>query len=89
MAEWLSISRLVDFILLGMALEAAWLLTRHRNNGQAGRPPMTFHLLSGALLLVAIKSVLASSPPLVTAAILGLAGLSHCMDLRRALLDQR
>ena len=37
MPDWLSIPRLVDIILLGMALEAFWLLSRHRRAGA----PMT------------------------------------------------
>ena len=40
MPDWLSIPRLVDIILLGMALEAFWLLWRHRRAGAGGAPPM-------------------------------------------------
>ncbi|RZO79440.1 MAG: hypothetical protein EVA63_08725 [Halieaceae bacterium] len=83
MAEWLSIPRLVDLILLGMALEALWLMRRHRSTGQAGAPPMILHLISGALLLLAMKLALTAAPPMMVAATLGTAGLAHACDLYR------
>ena len=83
MAEWLSIPRLVDLILLGMALEAFWLFRRHQRAGHAGAPPMLLHLISGALLLLAMKMALTGAPPMMVAAILGTAGLAHACDLYR------
>ena len=56
MPDWLSIPRLVDVILLGMALEAFWLLWRHRRAGASGAPPMLLHLMSGALLLACYEA---------------------------------
>ena len=61
MGEWLSIPRLVDLILLGMALEAFWLFRRHRKHDHPGAPPMLLHLISGALLLLAMKLALTES----------------------------
>ena len=64
--DWLSIPLLVDAILFGMALgslvssgigERAW-RARHPNA----------HLLSGALLLLAMKLALAAAPPPLIAA---------------------
>ena len=81
MPEWLSISRLVDIILLGMALEAFWLLWRHRRAGASEAPPM-LHLMSGALLLLAMKLALTGAPSIMVAATLGTAGLAHAADLR-------
>jgi uncharacterized iron-regulated membrane protein len=82
MPDWLSISRLVDIILLGMALEAFWLLWRQRRAGEPGAPPMLLHLMSGALLLLAMKLALTGAPPMMVAATLGMAGLAHAADLR-------
>tara|TARA_B100000214_G_scaffold233500_1_gene170516 strand:+ start:80 stop:346 length:267 start_codon:yes stop_codon:yes gene_type:complete len=82
MPDWLSISRLVDIILLGMALEAFWLLWRHRHAGVSEAPPMLLHLMSGALLLLAMKLALTGAPPMMVAATLGTAGLAHAADLR-------
>ena len=86
--DWLSIPLLVDAILFGMALETLWLVRRHRREGLAGTPPLTLHLLSGALLLLAMKLALAAAPPPLIAATLGLAGLSHFWEMRKALLSQ-
>ena len=85
MPDWLSISRLVDIILLGMALEAFWLLRRHRRAGASGAPPILLHLMSGALLLLAMKLALTGAPPMMVAATLGTAGLAHAADLRSLL----
>ena len=82
MPDWLSIPRLVDIILLGMALEAFWLLWRQRRGGASGAPPMLLHLISGALLLLAMKLALTGAPPMMVAATLGTAGLAHAADLR-------
>ena len=81
MPDWLSIPRLVDIILLGMALEAFWLLWRHRA-GASGAPPMLLHLMSGALLLLATKLALTGAPSIMVAATLGTAGFAHAADLR-------
>ena len=85
MPDCLSIPRLVDIILLGMALEAFWLLWRHRRGGASGAPPMLLHLISGALLLLAMKLALTGAPPMMVAATLGTAGLAHAADLRTLL----
>ena len=82
MPDWLSIPRLVDIILLGMALEAFWLLWRHRRAGAWGAPPMLLHLISGALLLLAMKLALTGAPYIMVAATLGTAGFAHAADLR-------
>tara|TARA_B100001057_G_scaffold316470_1_gene316614 strand:- start:823 stop:1089 length:267 start_codon:yes stop_codon:yes gene_type:complete len=82
MPDWLSIPRLVDIILLGMALEALWLLRRHRRARVPGPPPVLLHLISGALLLLAMKLALTGAPPMMVAATLGTAGLAHAADLR-------
>ena len=82
MPDWLSIPRLVDIILLGISIEAFWLLWRHRRAGASGAQPMLLHLMSGALLLLAMKLALTGAPSIMVAATLGTAGLVHAADLR-------
>lgn len=43
---------------------------------------MLLHLISGALLLLAMKLALTGAPPMMVAATLGTAGLAHAADLR-------
>ena len=85
MPEWLPISRLVDLILLAMAVEAIWQFRHQRRSGLEGAPPLLLHLISGALLLLAMKLVLTDAPAMMVAATLGMAGLAHAADLRFAL----
>ena len=87
MPDWLSIPRLVELILLGMAIEAIWLLWRHRRAGRTGAPPLLLHLISGALLLLAMKLALTGVAPLIVAATLGMAGVAHAADLRSTLRE--
>ena len=87
MPDWLSIPRLVELILLGMAIEAIWLLWRHQLAGRAGAPPLLLHLISGALLLLAMKLALTGTAPLMVAATLGMAGAAHAADLRLTLRE--
>ena len=89
MAEWLSISRLVDFILLGMMLEALWFQRHHWGHGGTGASPLIPHLFSGAFLLISMKLALADFSPILTAAVLGIAGLFHYIDVRNTLLPHR
>ena len=81
MPDWLSIPRLVDMILLGMAIEAIWLLWHHRRNGRTGTPSLLLHLMSGALLLLSMKLALTGGVPLMVAATLGMAGIAHAIDM--------
>ena len=87
MPDWLSIPQLVELILLGMAIEAIWLLWRHRRAGRAGVPPLLLHLISGTLLLLAMKLALTGAAPLMVAATLGMAGVAHAADLRSTLRE--
>ena len=88
MPDWLPIPRLVELILLGMAIEAIWLLWRHRRAGRTGAPPLLLHLISGALLLLAMKLALTGAAPLIVAATLGMAGVAHAADLNSTLREQ-
>ena len=82
MPDWFTMTGLIDVILLGMTVEALWLFWRHRKAGRYGPPPLLLHLVSGALLLIAMKQALANMPDLFVAATLGVAGLAHLADLR-------
>ena len=82
MPDWFTMAGLIDAILLGMMAEALWLFWRHRKAGLHGPPPLLLHLVSGALLLIAMKQALANMPDLFVAATLGVAGLAHLADLR-------
>lgn len=89
MAEWLSIPRLIDLILLGMVLEALWLRRHSLRQIQSGTPPIVLHLASGALLLIAMRLALADVTPMLTAAVLGCAGILHFFDVRNALFPRQ
>jgi hypothetical protein len=82
--DWFTITGLIEVILLGMMIEALWLFWRHRQARLHGPPPLLLHLVSGALLLIAMKQALANMPDLFVAATLGVAGLAHLADLRTA-----
>jgi hypothetical protein len=43
---------------------------------------MLLHLMSGTLLLLALKLALTGAPSMMVAATLGTAGLAHAADLR-------
>jgi len=80
--DWLTLPLLIDLILMGMALEAGWLIWRHRRAGMYGLPPFLLHVVSGLLLLLAMKLVLQSTHFSFIAAVLGLAGISHFFDFK-------
>ena len=84
MPDWFTIAGLIDVILLGMMIEALWLFWRHRQAGLHGPPRLLRHLVSGALLLIAMKQALSNRRGLLVAASLEVAGLAHLADLRTA-----
>ena len=85
MIEWLSIPRLIDCILLGMAFEALLFLKRHRSMGLKGLPTIFLTIASGVCLILAMKLYIAGYSEISVAAALGLAGLAHVADLRSVL----
>ena len=85
MIEWLSIPRLLDCILLGMAFEALLLVKRHRAKQATGLPQIFLTIASGACLIFAMKLFIAGDSEITVAAVLGLAGLAHIADLRSTL----
>lgn len=84
MPDWASIPGLINLVLFGMAIEAAWLFWRHKQLGKNGAPTMLLHLMSGALLLLAMKLALAGASLMVVAGTLGISGVAHGADLYRA-----
>ena len=53
-----------------------------------GGTALLLHLISGALLLLAMKLALTGATPLIVAATLGMAGVAHAADLRSTLREQ-
>ena len=82
MPDWVSISALINLILFSMMIEAAWLIWRHHKLARTGVPSMLLHLISGALLLLAMQLALVGAPELAVAGTLGMAGVAHLADLR-------
>ena len=82
MPDWVSISALINLILFSMMIEAAWLIWRHHKSARTGVPSMLLHLISGALLLLAMQLALVGAPELAVAGTLGMAGVAHLADLR-------
>jgi len=82
---WLSLPLLVDLILLGMVCEAAWLIWRTQPGTLTTLPPLLLHVVSGGLLLIAMKMALSGTSTGIVALGLGLAGVTHIIDLRLSL----
>jgi hypothetical protein len=75
---------MVDIVIAVTAVEAVvlWLYHRHTGKGLAGRDFLPT-LLSGLLLMVALRLHMAGMGWMPTAALLAGAGVFHTVDLRR------
>jgi len=82
MPAWLTLPLLVDLILLGMLCEVGWLFWRHWRLDMRGVPPFLLQVMSGILLLLAMKLALQTTDVRVIASVLGLSGIIHFFDLR-------
>ena len=82
MPGWLTLPLLIDLILIGMAIEAGWLVWRHRRASGSRLPPFLLHVMSGLLLLMAAKLAFQSTDIQIVAGVLGLAGIIHFLDLK-------
>ncbi len=80
MSEWLASGRLVDAILLMMAVECAAIAVAGRRFGLALRD-VAANLAAGAFLLLALRTVLAGAAPSWTFACLAGALAAHIADL--------
>jgi len=85
LAELFASGRVLDFILIGMALEATGLVLHHRVTGRGVRPARLLpNLLSGICLLLAMRVGAGGAWwGWVSLALLG-ALACHLVDLRRA-----
>jgi len=79
---WFAGTRLIDAVLLLTVVEGLALAAYHRATGR-GIPSRDFalNLVSGLLLMLALRSVLAGAGWWWTAACLAVAGLAHGADL--------
>jgi hypothetical protein len=86
MAELFATGRIVDLILVLVVLEAAWLLLRHRRTGRGPAPAdLLGNLLSGALLMLAVRGALVGAAwPWIALCLAG-SVVAHLADLRRRL----
>jgi len=86
MEQLFASGRIVDFILVLMLTEYIGLrLYMSRNGRRMGDLGLAGYLLSGALLLLALRVALAGGAWIWIAACLAMAFLVHLIDLRRRL----
>ena len=86
MAALFATGRIVDLILVLVVLEAAWLVLRHRRTGRGPAPAdLLGNLLSGALLMLAVRGALVGAAwPWIALCLAG-SFVAHLADLRRRL----
>lgn len=79
-----SATSMVDLVIGITVAEAVVLWTYHRFTGKgvAGRDFM-LNLLSGLMLMVALRMHMAGTPWLVTAGLLAASGITHATDMWR------
>lgn len=84
MQEWVGSGRVLDWLLLLVAAEAAALVLYHRRTGRGVAPhSVLLNLASGAFLLLAMRAGLGGAWWGWVSLCLGVAGLLHAADLRR------
>lgn len=85
MDGWFANGRVIDLILVAMALEVAALALLRRRGVPVPAPrAVAFNLLAGALLLLAVRGALTGAGWGWVALCLGLALPAHLLDLLRA-----
>ena len=89
MSSEISIPFLLNFIILIVGLEALWLIRRRPTIAPAKVQGHLLNLASGALLIMALKLVLADHSPIYLAATLGVSGLAHAASLTMHLRADR
>ena len=84
MQEFVGSGRVVDLLLLLVAVEAVALVLYHRWTGRGVRPrSVLLNLASGAFLLLAMRAGFGGAWWVWTSMCLAMAGLLHAADLRR------
>lgn len=84
MAALFASGRVVDLILLFLALEGLVLIGWHMRTGRGIAPAEVLGLLlSGAFLLLALRAALTDAPWQVVGVLLALSGLAQAYDLIR------
>jgi prepilin signal peptidase PulO-like enzyme (type II secretory pathway) len=90
MAELFASGRLVDLVLVIVAIEAVALITLWRWTGR-GVPPRELlpNLIAGALLLVALRLTLAGAGWMAICGCLAAAGIANVIDLMQRWRNER
>jgi hypothetical protein len=84
MAEMFASGRLVDLILVIVAIEAVYLLVYWRSTGCGVSPgDLLPNLCAGALLLLALRLSLVGEGWKLSCGSLAAAGVAHLVDLKR------
>ena len=84
MQEWIGSGRVLDWLLLLVAVEAVALVLHHRRTGRGVAPrSVLLNLASGAFLLLAMRLGLGGAWWGWVSMCLAAAGLLHAADLRR------
>ncbi len=82
MAEFFASGRAIDFILLAMAIEAAVLAYLRLRHGTGPSLAETFvNMISGAMIMLAVRSALTDAPWTTTATFLVASFAAHLADL--------
>ena len=90
MAAWFASGRIVDAILVLVALEAAFLFVLRLRTGRGPAPlPMLCNLASGAALMLALRAALVGAGWPVVAACMLAALAAHLGDLVPRLRDRK
>ncbi len=72
----------VDLVIVITVVEFLVLAVWHRRTGRGVNPADIFrHLLSGLMLMLALRAVLTSASAWLVMAFLALAGLAHALDI--------
>ena len=83
MQEWVGSGRVLDWLLLLVAAEAAALVLYHRTGRGVAPRSVLLNLASGAFLLLAMRLGLGGAWWVWVSVCLAAAGLLHAADLRR------
>jgi hypothetical protein len=84
LGEFLAAGHFVDLVLIFLVIEAVWVISHWRKT-KRGVAPADFlpGMISGALMLIALRVTIGGGHFLVPTICLCLAGLAHLVDVAR------